>query len=105
MGWRPMTLVSRRSTARSGGTVPASARPAHREHQETATGPTGFLKYSATLLPITGFSSDSAVRVSHGCSTMSHTSSLWYAATTGWSFFDVPTAHFNHQNGECSACA
>ena len=51
--------------------------------RSTATGTIGFLKYSATLLPISGFSSDSAVRVIHGCSTMSHTSSLWYAATAG----------------------
>ena len=36
----------------------------------------GFRKYSATLLPISGFSSDSAVRVSHGRDIMSHTSSL-----------------------------
>ena len=36
----------------------------------------GFSKYSATLLPISGFSTASAVRVSHGRLIMSHTSSL-----------------------------
>lgn len=36
----------------------------------------GFSKYIATLLPISGFSTDSAVRVSHGRLIMSHTSSL-----------------------------
>ena len=73
---RPRTPVWRRSTERSGGTAPASGRRAHPERQETATGTTGFVKYIATLLPISGFSADSAVRVSHGRLIMSHTSNL-----------------------------
>ena len=75
--WRPRTPVWRRSTARSGGTAPGSGRQARPERQDAATDTAGFWKYSATLLPISGFSSDSAVRVSHGRLTMSHTSSLW----------------------------
>ena len=61
--------------------LPALRRRQHAGYAGNVSGQqrhtTGFRKYSATLLPISGFSSDSAVRVSHGRYIMSHTSNLW----------------------------
>ncbi len=57
------------------------------------------------LLPITGLSSRSAVRVNHGRFMMSQTSRRWYVRGSTCSASSTPTAHLSHQYGEWSAWA
>ena len=54
---------------------------------------------------MTGLSTRSAVRVTNGALTMSHTSTLWYASTAGCESLDGPTRQRSHQYGECSPWA
>ncbi len=75
--WRRRTPGCSQSISPSACTVQASGHRARRERQVPAPDTSGFWKYNATLLPISGLSSDSAVRVSHGRLTMSQTNSLW----------------------------
>ena len=93
---RRRTPAWRQSTWPSAGTAQASERLEHRESREPhSTGAAaGFLKYSATLLPINGFSATPRVRVSHGLLIMSHTSSLWYAVTAGCFGLSTPDSAF-----------
>ncbi len=57
----------------------------------------GFFAYTTMLLPSSGFSSCSVRRVSAGALAMSHTSSRWYAVTSGCTSLVGPTRHFSHQ--------
>ena len=65
----------------------------------------GLVRYTTKLLPSKGLSSRSVLRVHQGPRMMSYTSSLWYHLGIAARSLSGPKRHFNHQYGECSACA
>src|SRR5581483_106140 len=83
-----------------GGTENSASSAASRAAHAAWTS-AGRSRYMTMLLPMSGSRTMSASRVGSGLDVMSHTSSWWYAFTSGWSALFTPTAHLSHQYGEC----